>query len=118
MKKIFYLLTLVLFVSVSFQSCTKDEVTFDETLLYGKWQSGTLFYVYQSNGNGYYWNPNDDITEEEAKPFTWTLKGDNLTHYMTVGSAIIPEPVTVIELTETTLKYKDGNKQVSFTKVN
>ena len=117
MKKIFYLLTLVLFVSATFHSCTKDE-TFDETLLYGKWQSETLFYVYNSNGNGKTWDEGDDVSEEEAQPFTWTLENADLLHiHIGEMGQNVPKSYTVTELTVTILKYKDAyGKQFSFTK--
>ena len=119
MKKIFYFLALVLFASVMFNSCTKESVSFDETLLYGKWKYGTLFEKYNSNGNGASWDEGDDVSEDEAQPFTWTLTDDNLLqiHKGEMGQTV-PKSYTVTELTATTLKYKNSGRQYSFTKVN
>ena len=120
MKKIFYFFTLVLFASVMLHSCTEEPVSFDKTLLYGKWKSGTLFYTYSSNGSGKTWDESDDVDESEAQPFTWTLTDDNLVqiHIMEMGGNV-PKSYTVTDLTATTLKYKDAyGKQFSFTKVN
>ena len=106
-----------------FNACTKEEpVSFDKTLLYGKWKSGTYFYVYNSNGSGYTWSgaADQEVFEEEAQKFTWTLTDDNLVqiHLMEAG-VNIPKSYTVTELTATTLKYRDAyGKQDSFTKVN
>ncbi|MDR1860473.1 MAG: hypothetical protein LBR06_06095 [Bacteroidales bacterium] len=104
-------------------SCTPEEedpVSFDQTLLYGKWQSGTLFEVYESDGNGHTWDTGDDVDELEAQPFTWTLTEDNLVqiHIMTNGTNV-PKSYTVTKLTASTLSYHDDyNKSYTFSKVN
>ena len=102
-------------------SCeTEKEDPFDETLLIGKWQSGTLYYKYYDDGSGTTWDTSDDVTEEEAQEFTWTLEQAELTHIhiMELGS-VVPKVYTVTELTATTLKYKDDfGKSFSFTKVS
>ena len=118
MKKIFCFLILVLFGSVTFHSCTEEEVFFDETLLYGKWQSGALFYVYSSNGNGKTWDEGEEVYESEAQSFTWTLEKANLLHiHIGEMGQKVPKSYTVTELTVTTLRYRDGyGKQFSFTK--
>ena len=100
-------------------SCDMIE-SFDEALLEGKWQSGTLFYRYFSNGNGYSWDEGDDVSESEAQDFTWTLESSTLTHIhiLEIGGTV-PKVYTVTELTEKSLKYKDDfGKSFSFTKVN
>ncbi len=64
-----------------FTSCEKDEdVSFDKSLLTGKWVQGTVHYKYLANGTGGTWDTADDVTEAEAQSFTWTLDGDQLTH--------------------------------------
>ncbi len=100
-------------------SCETEEDPFDETLLIGKWQSGTLYYKYFDDGSGATWDTGDDVTEEEAQEFTWTLVQSELTHIhiMEMGG-VVPKVYTVTELTATTLKYKDDfDKSYSFTKV-
>lgn len=101
-------------------SCETEEDPFDETLLIGKWQSGTMYYKYFDDGSGATWDTSDDVTEEEAQEFTWTLVQSDLTHIhiMETGGGVVPKVYTVTELTATTLKYKDDfNKSYSFTKV-
>lgn len=100
-------------------SCETEEEFFDETLLIGKWQSGTLYYKYIDDGSGATWDTGDDITEEEAQEFTWTLEQTELTHIHIIEmGGVLPKVYTVTELTATTLKYKDDfNKSYSFTKV-
>ena len=46
MKRTLRFLTMLVVVTLFAVSCTKEENTFDQTLLTGKWQSGTLFYKY------------------------------------------------------------------------
>lgn len=116
-----HLIWAALFVATAiiFSSCTA-EATFDETLLYGKWQSGTVFEKYLKNGDGFTWDTSDDVTEEEAQPFTWTLVKDRLTqkHIISMGG-ITPYDYTVKILTSTTLVYEDDyGKSHSFKKVN
>jgi hypothetical protein len=111
------MLTVVTLLAVS---CTKLETTFDQTLLTGKWQSGTLFYKYLADGNGSTWDTADDVTEAEAQPFTWTLVNDLMTHIhiLEMGGSV-PKIYTVTELTETSLKYHDAfGKTFSFTKAD
>lgn len=125
MKKINLLLTAVVFaaVAVIMSSCGQTEVEYDKALLTGKWQDKaktTLYYVYNSDGSGYTWDEADDITEDEAQKFTWTLEGDDLTqiHIMEMG-ATVPKTYVVTNLTDTELAYKDelGGKTYTFTKV-
>ena len=103
-----------------FVSCEPDEPTsFDETLLYGKWVEGTVYERYKDDGTGYTWDTADDVSEEEAQDFTWTLDGDQLVqkHIMEIGG-IVPKTYTVTELTETTLSYQDDyGTTYQFTKV-
>ena len=121
MKKIVYLLALVLFTSIATTSCIDVSTeTFDETLLYGKWQSGTLYYKYLSDGSGTTWDTADDVTEEEAQSFTWTLEASTLTHiYILEIGGTVPKVYTVTKLTSTTLTYEDDfGTSYTFTKVS
>ena len=98
-------------IIVSMSSCAPDnDVEFDQTLLYGKWQetNSLNFEVYNTDGTGYTWDEADDITETEAQPFTWTLEEGILTHIhiMEMG-ANIPKVYTVTKLTATELAYED-----------
>lgn len=81
---------------------------FDKTLLPGYWVSGTVHEFYNANGTGYTWDTEDDVTEEEAQPFTWTLEKATLTqiHQMEMGGNV-PKTYTVTKLNATTLEYHD-----------
>ena len=116
MKRVLYFLGFLL-VAVALQSCEK-EVEFDETLLYGKWRSGTLYYVYSSDYTGKTWDEKDDVNEDEADEFHWKLVMSELQQFHLHIGGEIPKFYTVTDLTETTLRYKDDfNKSYSFTKV-
>ena len=108
MKKILTYLSMCAVIAILAVSCETDPISFDESLLYGKWRSGTLFYKYHADGSGGTWDTSDDVTEAEAQPFTWTLIHTDLTHIhiMEIGPGI-EKSYTVTELTATTLKYHD-----------
>jgi hypothetical protein len=119
MKKTLRYLTMLTVVTLLAVSCTKTDTTFDQSLLTGKWQSGTLFYKYAADGTGGTWDTSDNVTEAEAQPFTWTLEKDLLTqiHQLQIGGSV-PKIYTVTELTATSLKYHDSfGVSSSFTKV-
>lgn len=120
MKKIIRIVLLLVATTTLMVSCIEDfPVYFDETLLIGKWQSGTVFYKYVSDGSGTTWDTSDDVTEAEAQGFTWTLVNSELTHiYVLEIGGSVPKVYTVTELTETTLIYKDDFGTIySFMKV-
>ena len=122
MKKEKYLLHSCCFLVLCFAvtSCGEDEKNFDRSLMSGKWKQGTVFEFYKADGTGHTWDENDDVSEDEAQKFKWTLDKNELTvtHLMEIGTAEIPKLFTVTELTSTSLKYKnDYGKACSFTKV-
>src|SRR5665647_3097522 len=119
MKKTLQYLTMLTVVTLYAVSCTKEGTTYDQTLLYGKWKSGTLYYKYLSSGTGGTWDTSDNVTEAEAQAFTWTLVNDLLTqiHILQIGGSV-PKIYTVTELTSTSLKYHDSFAvNFTFTKV-
>jgi hypothetical protein len=119
MKKTLRYLTMLTVFTLLAVSCSKTDTTFDQSLLTGKWQSGTLFYKYAADGTGATWDTSDNVTEAEAQVFTWTLEKDLLTqiHTLEIGGSV-PKVYTVTELTATSLKYHDSfGVSSSFTKV-
>jgi hypothetical protein len=75
-----------------------------------------VHYTYTADGNGSTWDTKDDVWEEEAQKYTWTLSKSELTqiHIMEIGGNV-PKRYTVTELTQNTLKYQDNfNKSHSF----
>lgn len=120
MKKTAFYFILCMAVSFLAVSCEPVEESFDESLLTGKWQSGTLFYKYLANGTGTTWDTADDVTEAEGQLFTWTLVKAELTHIhvLEMGGGGVPKIYTVTELTASSLKYHDDfGVNFSFTKV-
>ena len=76
--------------------------------LYGKWVSGTEYYVYNSDGTGYIWDEGDGVCEEEAQHFTWEVDESEMKHvYKTWMSGDVPMYYIITELTTETLKYHD-----------
>jgi len=118
-KSVLYLTLFTLFVLFTVSCEPETQVSYDQSLLTGKWKSGTLYYKYLADGTGGTWDTADDVTEAEAQAFTWTLVADQLTHIhiMEIGGSV-PKVYTVTELTETSLKYHDDfGVNFSFTKV-
>ncbi|HSA04882.1 MAG TPA: lipocalin family protein [Tenuifilaceae bacterium] len=135
MKKIIFCLIACLSIAFVFTSCEKEEESFDESLLIGEWVGTEYFstdtqnpyhevhYKYFNDKSGYTWDVTDDVLEDEAQPFTWTLVKSDLTQiHIMGGGQELPKYYTVTELTETTLKYEDrvANpvKKFTYTKVN
>ncbi len=119
MKKALIFLMATILIGLMLVSCEKED-DFDESFLIGKWESGTLYYRYFVDGTGYSWDEGDDVTENEAQDFTWTLEKSELTHIhiLEIGGTV-PKVYTVTELTSTRLRYEDGfGKSYSFIKVN
>ena len=119
MKKSLFYLSMCLVLAILAVSCETEPISFDESLLIGKWQSGTLFYKYLADGSGGTWDTFDDVTEEEAQDFTWTLVNEDLTHIhiLEIGGTV-PKVYTVTELTATSLNYHDDfGVNWAFTKV-
>ena len=119
MKRVLFFLAFV-FVAAVFQSCEKEE-EFDESLLIGKWQETGLrpfHYRYDPDRTGVRWKPDDHVEEEEGEKFTWQLVKSELEriHIRIIDGGRQPEVFTVIELTATSLKYKNESRTYSFTK--
>ncbi|MDD3479093.1 MAG: hypothetical protein PHI42_01720 [Paludibacteraceae bacterium] len=98
-------------VLILFSSC-ETPVTFDETLLIGKWErpsnNGLECYRYDANYNGVTWDTGEDVSEAEGQPFTWSVESATMTHIhiMEMGGKI-PKTYTLLTLNDSTLSYKD-----------
>jgi hypothetical protein len=122
MKRFSFYIAFCAVLTLMVVSCEEDTTSFDETLLYGKWQGTwegkTVYYKYFDDGTGYTWVPADDVTEEEATDFTWTLVQAEFTQiYVGQMGQTVPKVYTITELTSSTLKYKDDFDSYSYTKV-
>lgn len=121
MKKLLHIF-LFLVIVLGLGACHKDppEINYDASMLYGKWQNGTVFERYYDkpvkrvlpNGdtvkvNGTTWDEGDDVTEEEAQFFNWTLTGSTLMHEHVGTFVTIPKIYTITTLGVNQLVYKD-----------
>ena len=121
MKKLLhFFLCLVVFLCLGACGEIIPDVDYDTSLLYGKWQEGTVFeHYYDANiervlangdtiqANGTTWDEADDITEEEAQLFNWTLTGSTLMHEHLGTFVMLPKVYTVTSLTSRELVYQD-----------
>ena len=106
------LVLVCLLLSVGVSSCGLfggGEKEFDPSLLIGKWEENGLYERYDSNGKGATWNIKDDVPEEEAQPFNWTLSGSTLSQeHILFNGAIVPKTYKVTELNGDKLSYHDN----------
>lgn len=119
MKRILSYLFVVALTAICFVSCSKEK-EFNEQFLIGYWKEGTDNMRFDSNHMGEWWDTKDEVSEGEGNKFEWTLSGEDLLVnicFQAVGGCDVPKPFTVINLTETALKFKDfTGKTHSFTK--
>ena len=106
-KKLLTLVGVVLILLLA--GCEREVFTPTASQMYGKWLSGSTYYRFDTNYwdymiqdsttvkvNGARWDTSDDVTDEEAQPFKWTLSGNSITivHQMYMGGAV-PKTYTV-----------------------
>lgn len=121
MKK---LLGLIFGVSFMFgmSACVEshDNDSYQESMLYGKWQEGSVYECYYDSPinfilptgdtisvNGTTWDTSDDVDEDEAQAFNWKLNGSTLIQEHISTFAIIPKMYTITSLTSSNLSYTD-----------
>ena len=120
MKKLIYFLgAIILMVGISSCDGGNTEENFDVTLLYGRWQEGTVFERYDDTGLGATWDVSDDLEEEEAQLFKWTLEGSTLIHEHIGTFVTVPKVYTVTILNASNLTYHDDyGKTHYFSKID
>ena len=115
-----YFLFVSLLIVLGMSSCIDpmNSEGFDINLLYGKWQEGSVYERYDETGLGATWDTDDDIGEEEAQLFKWTLEGSTLIHEHIGTFVTVPKVYTIQTLNTTQLVYGDDyGKTHYFTKV-
>ena len=127
MKKHWYRMLAALCLLPFFCACLPEDdppYEFDTDLLPGKWllDDSMLYYRYNEDGTGCTWDEADDITEDEAQPFTWEVDGNQMIHlHITeTGTAQVPKYYILTQLTDSRLCYHDAyvsTKTFSLTKV-
>lgn len=129
-----YFLLVGLLVAVALGSCGghSGQEDPDVNLLYGKWQEGTVFERYYAepidyvlnNGdtvkvNGTTWDEGDDISEDEAQAFNWTLTGTTLKIEHVGVFITVPQVFTISKLSNDELVYYDAFDETHvYSKVN
>ncbi|MBO4281941.1 MAG: hypothetical protein J5873_01935 [Bacteroidales bacterium] len=110
MRRIVSRILIGMALSVLVVSCKDKEEDFDENLLVGKWVEGTEYYRYDDSHSGVTWDTGEDMSEEEALPFTWSLSGTRFVHYHIMeGGQIVPQTYTMTKLSSTLLEYRDAS---------
>ena len=122
MKKLLHVF-LSLVIVLCFGACNDlpPTIVFDESDLYGIWQEGSVYeHYYDSsvervlpNGdtvkvNGTTWDESDDMTEDEAQLFNWTLTGSTLKHEHVGTFVTVPKLYTITALDVNKLEYEDN----------
>lgn len=110
MKK--YVAIFVSMLALMFVSTSCQLESFNQYDLVGVWENDDNageFWRYRSDLTGCTWDEGDDVTEEEAQEFTWTLVVNTLTqiHIIEISNTQIPKVYTVTELTSSSLVYED-----------
>lgn len=110
MKK--YVAIFVSMLALMFVNTSCQLESFDQYDLVGVWENDDNageFWRYRSDLTGCTWDEGDDVTEEEAQEFTWTLVVNTLTqiHIIEISNTQIPKVYTVTELTSSSLVYED-----------
>ena len=93
-------------------SCEKLDLdpgsTFNESLIIGKWQNGTVYERYNTDSTGTTWDTGDDVSESEAQEFTWSIDGNKLEQIHTIeNGGVVPKTYTLTTLSDTSLVYRD-----------
>ena len=126
MKKLALLLVTAFIVTLFIVSCSKKkedpkpQKTYSE-LIVGRWKTDAeqpYHEVYYSDGTGKFWDEADDVTEEEATTFDWSIDSNNkLTqiHHMQEGQGDIPQYCNILTLNETTFKYNNEGWRAEYT---
>lgn len=126
--RISLLLIVSFFVTLmTFSSCSKKDKEEDNTtsqsyseLIVGRWMTsdGGHFEVYNADGTGKMWDPADDVQEDEADTFEWSIDSNNkltqIVHFQS-GAGVVPQYCNIITLNETTLKYNNEGWRAEYT---
>ena len=125
MKKILLLLIIpAVLLTMLTLSCKKEKPEeptkpYSE-LIVGRWMTadGGHYEVYDANGTGHMWDPADDVQEDEADQFEWTMEEDHkqfmqLIHFQG-GQGTVPQYCNILELTETTFKYNNEGWRATY----
>ena len=129
MKKLALLLVAAFIVTLLAVSCKKDKKEEStpsnppkpySELIVGRWKTadGGHFEVYDADGHGHMWDPADDVEEEEADTFEWSIdehkQMTQIIHFHS-GAADLPQYCNILKLNSTTFKYNNEGWRAEYT---
>lgn len=127
MKKILSILLVVACFAtlMTFTSCKKDDNNSKKyaELIVGRWKTadGGYYEMYNSNGTGKMWSPADDVDEDEADTFDWSIDENNKTMTQIIhfhgGQGNVPQYCNIITLDESTFTYNNEGWRAAYTLV-
>lgn len=114
-KIVSILLIAAVVVTLGMVSCKKENPESSKSyseLIVGRWKTsdGGHYEVYNSDGTGHMWDPAEDVHEDEADQFDWSIDSNNKltqTIHFQGGQADLPQYCNILTLDETTFKYNN-----------
>ncbi|MBR1793296.1 MAG: hypothetical protein IJ764_06640 [Bacteroidales bacterium] len=99
-------------------------MSFNSSDLIGKWKENgsSTYWRYDSGGSGLTWDESEDVSEDDETTmrFSWSLSEDVLQHVFSgdeIHQAVVQD-YTILELSNTSLRWNTGLKTVTLSKVN
>ena len=92
----------------------------NKEMLIGLWQKeGHVFYRFDDDGTGHTWDVDDDITEDEATPFSWEAydKAIMMTHKLRIRG-IVPRYYELDRLNAFDLRFHDTYSDYALERVD
>ena len=125
-KTISILLIAAVILTLGLVSCKKDKKEEQKTyyeLVIGRWRThdGGHYEVYYAGGTGKMWDPGEDVQEDEADTFDWSIDESNkkmtqVIHFQG-GQGDIPQYCNIITLDESTFTYNNDGWRSAITLV-
>ena len=125
-KTISILLIAAVILTLGLVSCKKDKQEDQKTyyeLVIGRWRTpdGGHYEVYYAGGTGKMWDPGEDVQEDEADTFDWSIDESNkkmtqIIHFQG-GQGDIPQYCNIITLDESTFTYTNDGWRSAITLV-
>lgn len=125
-KTISILLIAAVILTLGLVSCKKDKQEEQKTyyeLVIGRWRThdGGHYEVYYAGGTGKMWDPGEDVQEDEADTFDWSIDESNkkmtqIIHFQG-GQGDIPQYCNIITLDESTFTYNNDGWRSAITLV-
>ena len=90
------------------------------SVVIGRWKTadGGHFEVYNADGTGKMWDPADDVNEDEADTFTWTINESDQTMIQIVtfqsGAGVVPQYCNILKLNENTFNYNNEAMRATY----